>query len=35
MDTAENEIQELPLNNQAISPKETLKTKSPEAAFGT
>ena len=35
LDTAEYEIQKIPLDNLAISPKETLKTKSWEAAFGT
>jgi len=35
MDTAEYEIQEFPQNNQAISPKETLKRAPWEAAIGT
>jgi len=35
MDTAEYEIQEFPLNNQTISPKETLKAESWEAEIGT
>jgi hypothetical protein len=34
MDTAEYEIQEFSQNNQAISPKETLKTGSWGAIFG-
>jgi hypothetical protein len=34
MDTAESEIQEFSQNNQAISPKETLKIAAPESEYG-
>ncbi len=35
MDTAKSEIQEFSQINQVVSPKETLKAESWEAAFGT
>ena len=34
MDTADSEVQEFPLNNQAISPKEALKIATWASEFG-